>query len=63
MGIKLSNKDFKLIDDVLEDYKKSNKTNKVCPYCDKPMKLVYHGNSYEVRCETDSCVSEYFRGI
>lgn len=63
MGTKLLNDDLKLIDNVFNDYQDSNKTDEVCPYCDKPMKLVYHGNSYEVRCETDNCFSEYFRGI
>lgn len=63
MGIKLSDKDFKLIDDVLKDYEQNNKTDKVCLHCGKPMKLLQHGNSYEVRCETDNCVCEYFRGI
>lgn len=63
MGIKLTNKDFKMIDSVLEDYRDKGKTDKVCIHCGKPMKYIEDGNSYEVRCETDNCVREIFRGI
>ncbi|QAA34015.1 hypothetical protein [Clostridium manihotivorum] len=63
MSIKLSDDDFKLIDAVLEDYKENSQTNKVCLHCGKPMKLIQYDNSYEVRCDTDNCVLEYFQGI
>lgn len=63
MEIKLTDKDFELIDEVLEDYKKNGTTDKKCPYCGKSMKYEECGNSYEVRCETDGCIREVFRGI
>lgn len=63
MGIKLSEDDYKLIDEVLEDYNEYGRTNKVCLHCGKPMKYIENGSSYEVRCETDNCIRAIFRGI
>lgn len=38
MVFKLSQKDFELIDAVLDDYAKKGKTDKICPYCGTPIK-------------------------
>ena len=37
MGIKMNQKDFDLLDAVLEDYEKNGKADKVCPYCGTPI--------------------------
>ena len=38
MVFKLSQKNFELIDAVLDDYAKKGKTDKICPYCGTPIK-------------------------
>lgn len=63
MGIKKTTKDFELIDEVLEDYSKKGNTEIKCPYCGNDMVKEVHENSYEVKCKTEDCLLEVFRGI
>lgn len=63
MAIKMTQKDFDLVDKVLDDYAAKGKTSEVCPYCDKPLYKDTVGASYSVQCGTQGCFLETFRGI
>ncbi|MCQ2593938.1 MAG: hypothetical protein MJ196_01600 [Treponemataceae bacterium] len=63
MVFKLSQKDFELIDAVLDDYAKKGKTDKICPYCGTPIKKKVVGMGYTVSCQTQNCLQETCRGI
>ena len=63
MAIVMSEKDFKLVELVLEDYAKNNSTNKKCPYCGTTLSKQILGSSYSVSCKTKDCFKESFRGI
>lgn len=59
----MNNKDFEAIDKALTEYSESGKITEKCPHCGASILLVQHGTSYEIRCSTDNCISEIFRGI
>ncbi len=56
-------KELDLIDKVLEDYTKSNSTDKKCLYCNTLITKDTAGNSYSIHCKTDGCFKIIFRGI
>lgn len=63
MGIKMNQKDFDLLDAVLEDYEKNGKTDKVCPHCGTPIIKKVVGMGYSISCQTPDCLHETCRGI
>ncbi|MBP5451742.1 MAG: hypothetical protein J6Y16_05855 [Treponema sp.] len=63
MGIKMNQKDFDLLDAVLEDYEKNGKTDKVCPYCGTLIVKKVVGMGYTISCQTADCLHESCRGI
>lgn len=63
MARAMTEKDYKLVDLVCEDYIKSNSTDKKCPYCGTPIIKDTVGNSYSIHCQTEGCFKETFRGI
>lgn len=54
---------YDVVDRFLDEMSKYGKSEVVCPIC--KTKLSYRGNmnAYEVRCQTDNCLKEEFRGI
>jgi hypothetical protein len=59
----LSEKDFAAIDKALEQQMKYEEITETCPRCGNELLYIQSGSSYEVRCATDGCISEVFRGI
>lgn len=59
----MNNKDFEAIDKALIEYKESGKITEKCPRCGAILLFVHHEASFEIRCSTDNCISETFRGI
>jgi|GEM_PF-1955621 len=42
---------------------KTIETNVACPKCGEGITLFVSGNSYQITCKTDSCVTMSFRGL
>ena len=63
MARTMSEKDYKLVDLVCEDYIKSNSTDKKCPYCKTLLTKKDNGGSYRICCQTEGCFKAIFRGI
>lgn len=59
----LTDKDFSAIDAAAAEFFENNKVEQKCPRCSSDMVVNIHGNSYEVRCKKDGCITERFRGI
>lgn len=59
----LNNKESGVIDSALNQYVETGVITEKCPRCGG--KILYEplGNSYEVKCETEDCISEIFRGV
>lgn len=59
----LNEKDFAAIDKALEQQAKYGEITETCPRCGNELLYMQSGSSYEVRCKTDGCIAETFRGI
>lgn len=49
--------------DALEQKALNPTTDVKCPRCSKSLIFRSAGNSYEVRCPTENCISERVRGL
>ena len=54
---------YDAVDKFLKDISEKGKSDVVCPSCKKPLIYEENGASYSVRCETENCLTETFRGI
>ena len=63
MAIKMNEKDFALVDSVLDDYDKEGHSDKKCPYCGTIIIKEETSSSFSVHCQTDNCFRETFRGL
>ncbi|MCM1579582.1 MAG: hypothetical protein NC078_12375 [Ruminococcus sp.] len=63
MDKKMDEKGFAAVDRFLDEIFESGKSDTVCPYCKTKLQVSTHNTSYEVRCQTDKCLKETFRGI
>lgn len=59
----MNKRDFDAIDRALNQYAKNRKITEPCPRCGKKLMYIQDGASYEVKCTTQNCVSEVFRGV
>ena len=59
----MNNKDFESIDRALMEYSESGIIKEKCPRCGASLLIVHCEASFEIRCSTDNCISEVFRGI
>ncbi|WP_303835205.1 hypothetical protein [Ruminococcus flavefaciens] len=51
------------IDLFLKELHKKGSSNVTCPICKTKLEFVENGSSYMVKCQTQNCLEEYFRGI
>jgi len=51
------------VDQVAIDYLKQGYTLKQCPVCGNAMTKIGTGNSYTIKCKTDGCIKEGYRGL
>lgn len=61
--MELNKLDFEVLDKAAAEYFKEGKISTRCHRCGGKITCIEYGNSYEVRCETDDCISERARGI
>lgn len=61
--MELTKQEYEAIDRALVQYTKTGSINEKCPRCGRRLKYIDYGNSYEIRCESEKCISEKFRGI
>lgn len=54
---------FKTVDQFLEDMHKHGTSNVTCPKCGKKLEIIGNTSAYVVKCQTDNCLKESFRGI
>lgn len=59
----MDEKMFKAVDKFLDEIVNKGKSDVICPICKTPLKIDYCSTSFEVRCQTDNCLSETFRGL
>lgn len=59
----LNNKDFSAIDNAAAEFFTKNKIDQKCPRCGSNMVCDVFGNSYQVHCKKDGCISETFHGV
>jgi ssDNA-binding Zn-finger/Zn-ribbon topoisomerase 1 len=59
----LNEKDFKAIDNALQQYATTGKIKENCPRCGGKLVYIQNGTSYRIECEKKGCISESFRGI
>lgn len=59
----MNKKDFEAIGRALQQQGKNGKITEKCPRCGNKLLYTQIGNSCEVRCATDGCISEAFRGV
>lgn len=54
---------FDAVDMFLKELHETGTSSVVCPVC--KTKLIFFGDAtaYEVRCQTDNCLNENFRGL
>lgn len=54
---------FKAVDQFLDDMQKHGTSKVMCPKCGKKLSLSGNTAAYVVKCQTDNCLKETFRGI
>lgn len=59
----LNDKDFAAIDNAASEFFKNKKIEQKCPRCGSEMACDMFGNSYEVHCKKENCISETFHGV
>lgn len=59
----LNNDEIMAIETAAEQYFEGKTVEQKCPRCGNEMIVIAIGNSYEVRCKSDSCIVGRFRGI
>ncbi len=59
----MNEEDFLAIDNAALEHFVKKKISQRCPRCGNEMECIEYGNSYVVRCKTDGCISDSFRGI
>ena len=59
----LNNKDFEVIDATSEEFFRGGNITQKCPRCGADMIVNTRNGSYEVRCKSEGCIAETFRGI
>ena len=57
------NEKFNAVDKFLEEISSKGKSNVICPFCKTPLKIEGNSSGYTVRCQTEHCLCETFRGI
>jgi hypothetical protein len=63
MGIKLTQKDFELVDKVLDDFSKNNNNIEMCPYCNTKIDVELKDGITTVKCQSNECFQETFKGV
>lgn len=51
---------FKLLD---EDFALHGETDKKCPICGNGFEKVESSSSYTIKCKTDNCIKNAYKGI
>lgn len=57
------NEKFNVIDKFLKECFEKGNSDVICPVCKTRLKIDYNKSCYTVRCQTQNCLSETFRGI
>lgn len=60
---KMDEKGFNAVDVFLAEISEKGWSDTVCPYCKTKLELLTNNTSYEVKCQTQNCLKETFRGI
>lgn len=55
----MTDKEYEAMDEKAENPQK----DVFCPRCGGKLKYYEHGNSYEVKCETENCIKMTLRGL
>ena len=63
MAMKIDEKGFNAVDIFLKEISEKGKSETVCPYCKTRLEILTNNTSYEVKCQTQNCLRETFRGI
>lgn len=61
--MELNDKDYATIDKASSEYFKDKTISAKCSRCGGEIVCIEHGNSYEIKCKKNNCISEIFRGI
>ena len=54
---------FDLILTVSEELGRDGKTDIKCPQCGQGFEMLDAGSAYTIKCKTEDCISEDFRGL
>lgn len=57
------NEKFNVVDKFMSELFEKGKSDVICPICKTPLKIVGSMSCYTVKCQTEDCLSETFRGI
>ena len=63
MDSKFFQRDSKILEAVISDYKQNNRSDKKCPYCGTAIIKKDYKKGYSIQCETENCFRETCRGI
>jgi len=66
MAIEITSKQLdleELFDELDMDFTLYLKTDKKCPVCGNDFEKVGNGTSYVIKCQTENCIKEGFRGL
>ena len=63
MDKKMDERGYKAVDIFLAEVSKNGQSSTTCPYCKTKLQLLTRSTSYEVKCRTENCLKETFRGI
>lgn len=61
--MELNSKDYETIDKASMEYFRDKEINTKCSRCGSEIVCIDYGNSYEIKCKKNNCISEVFRGI
>lgn len=54
---------FQAVDKFLDELSQYGKSDVKCPFCGSPLEYNGDDSAYEVKCHTQNCTKETFRGI